>query len=58
MGAHGERVARAEELRPALERSLAAGRCAVIHVDVDRRAHQFAPNLATFKDMHQEPAGS
>jgi acetolactate synthase I/II/III large subunit len=55
MGAHGERVSRAADLRPALERSLASGRCAVVHVDVDRKAHKFAPNLATFKEMHQEP---
>ena len=57
MGANGERVSRADELRPAIARSLASGRCAVIHVDVDRKAHKFAPNLATFKDMHQEPGG-
>jgi acetolactate synthase-1/2/3 large subunit len=57
MGAHGERVSRASELRPALERSLASGRCAVIHVDVDPVAHKFAPNLVAFKEMHAEPAG-
>ncbi len=58
MGAHGERVATVAELRAALGRSLAAGRCAVIHVDVDRRAHKFAPNLASFKEMHAEPGGA
>ena len=58
LGAHGERVATVDELRAALGRSLAAGRCAVIHVDVDRRAHKFAPNLASFKEMHAEPGGS
>jgi acetolactate synthase-1/2/3 large subunit len=57
MGAHGERVRTAAELEPALERSLASGRCAVIHVDVDPVAHKFAPNLAVFKEMHAEPAG-
>lgn len=57
MGAHGERVATAEELRGALLRSVKVGRCAVIHVDVDRQAHKFAPNLASFKDMHAEPGG-
>jgi acetolactate synthase-1/2/3 large subunit len=57
MGAHGERVERAEDLAPAIERSLASGRCAVIHVDVDPIAHKFAPNLASFKEMHQEPQG-
>ena len=45
MGAHGERVASPDELRPALERCLASGRCAVVHVDVDPKAHKFAPNL-------------
>ncbi len=57
MGAHGERVASPGELRPALERSLASGRCAVVQVDVDPKAHKFAPNLVTFKEMHGEPAG-
>jgi acetolactate synthase-1/2/3 large subunit len=57
MGAHGERVSTAFELAPALERCLASGRCSVIHVDVDPVAHKFAPNLATFKEMHAEPAG-
>jgi acetolactate synthase-1/2/3 large subunit len=55
MGAHGERVADPAQLRPALERSLRAGRCAVIHVDVDPVKHLWAPNLKTFKDMHAEP---
>jgi acetolactate synthase-1/2/3 large subunit len=57
MGAHGERASSPEELRAALERSLASGRCSVIHVDVDRKAHKFAPNLAVFKAMHDEPPG-
>jgi acetolactate synthase-1/2/3 large subunit len=57
MGAHGERAARPEELRGALERCRNAGRCAVVHVDVDPKAHKFAPNLLTFKEMHAEPAG-
>ncbi len=57
MGAHGERVAAPDELQPAIERALASGRCAVIHIDVDRRAHKFAPNLIVFKEMHQEPQG-
>ncbi|HQZ33054.1 MAG TPA: thiamine pyrophosphate-binding protein [Ilumatobacteraceae bacterium] len=58
MGAHGERVATVDELHAALIRSRDCGRCAVIHVDVDRQAHKFAPNLASFKDMHAEPGGS
>jgi acetolactate synthase-1/2/3 large subunit len=55
MGAHGERVARAADLRPALERALASGRPAVIHVDVDPVAHLWAPGLDVFKAMHLEP---
>jgi acetolactate synthase-1/2/3 large subunit len=55
MGAHGERVSRASDLRPAIERSLASGRCAVIHVDVDPVAHMWAPGLDIFKAMHLEP---
>jgi acetolactate synthase-1/2/3 large subunit len=57
MGAHGERVADPAELGPALERSLAAGKCAVIHVDVDPVKHMWAPGLLHFKKMHEEPAG-
>jgi acetolactate synthase-1/2/3 large subunit len=55
MGAHGERVCRARDLRPAIERSLASARCAVIHVDVDPVAHMWAPGLDIFKAMHLEP---
>lgn len=58
MGAYGERVAHPAELEEALRRALSAGRCAVIHVDVDPTAHLFAPGLQTFKDMHQEPPGT
>ena len=57
MGAHGERVADPAALGPALERSLAAGKCAVIHVDVDPVKHMWAPGLLHFKKMHEEPAG-
>jgi acetolactate synthase-1/2/3 large subunit len=55
MGAHGERVSRAADLRGAIERSLASGRCSVIHVDVDPVAHMWAPGLDVFKAMHLEP---
>ena len=58
MGAHGERVSDPGELEPALRRCLASGRCAVVHVDVDPKAHLLAPGLQYFKDMHQEPAGA
>ncbi len=57
MGAHGERVSTPSDLEPALRRALDAGRCAVIHVDVDPVAHMWAPSLKHFKDMHQEPGG-
>ncbi|MBI2394455.1 MAG: thiamine pyrophosphate-binding protein [Deltaproteobacteria bacterium] len=55
MGAHGERVSDPRALRGAIERSIASGKCAVIHVDVDPVKHMWAPDLKTFKDMHQEP---
>ena len=55
MGAYGERVSDPGGLKEALERALASKRCAVVHVDVDRVKHMWAPNLKTFKDMHQEP---
>ncbi len=57
MGAHGERVADPAELQPAIERCLAAGKCSVIHVDVDPTKHMWAPGLIHFKAMHQEPKG-
>jgi acetolactate synthase-1/2/3 large subunit len=57
MGAHGERVSSPNELRGAIERSLASGKCSVIHVDVDPAKHMWAPGLLHFKKMHQEPGG-
>jgi len=57
MGAHGERAGDPASLREAILRARDAGRCAVIHVDVDPVKHMWAPNLKTFKDMHQEPRG-
>ncbi|HUV57243.1 MAG TPA: thiamine pyrophosphate-binding protein [Acidimicrobiales bacterium] len=57
MGAFGIRVSDAADLRSALEKARDCGRPAVVHVDVDPRAHKFAPSLLTFKEMHQEPAG-
>lgn len=55
MGAHGERVSRPDELAPALRRCLESGLPSVVHVDVDRVEHLWAPGLRTFKKMHQEP---
>lgn len=57
MGAHGERVSRPGELRPALERCRDASGPSVVHVDVDSGAHLWPPALRTFKAMHEEPAG-
>jgi acetolactate synthase-1/2/3 large subunit len=57
MGALGARVSRNEDLEPTLRRCLESGRVAVIHVDVDRVVHKFAPHLAEFKQMHLEPGG-
>ncbi|MBW2453886.1 MAG: thiamine pyrophosphate-binding protein [Deltaproteobacteria bacterium] len=57
MGAHGERVSSPDELEPAIQRCLDAGKAAVIHVDVDAEKHLWAPGLKYFKAMHQEPAG-
>jgi thiamine pyrophosphate-dependent acetolactate synthase large subunit-like protein len=51
-GAHGEYVERAEDLAPAVERALASGKPAVIHVEVDQMASSsFAgiPGFAEFR---------
>lgn len=57
MGAFGERVSGAAQLREALRRALDSGGPAVIHVDVDPVKHMWAPGLVHFKKMHEEPAG-
>jgi acetolactate synthase-1/2/3 large subunit len=57
MGAHGERVTDPDQLPAAIERSLASGTTAVIHVDVDPQKNLWAPGLLHFKKMHQEPGG-
>jgi acetolactate synthase-1/2/3 large subunit len=49
LGCHGERVERIEELEPALDRSLAAGRPAVIHVQVDRELNTKPPGWEQFR---------
>lgn len=58
MGAIGERVSRNEDLETAIRRCMESGRVCVIHVDVDRVAHKFAPHLAEFKQMHSEPGSA
>jgi acetolactate synthase-1/2/3 large subunit len=60
MGAKGLRVSASEALEPTLReaRSLVeAGHPVVVHADVDKVAHKFAPILLTFKEMHAEPSG-
>jgi acetolactate synthase-1/2/3 large subunit len=49
LGCHGERVARDEELVPALERALAAKRPAVVHVEVDRELNTKPPGYEQFR---------
>ncbi|MBZ0273620.1 thiamine pyrophosphate-binding protein [bacterium] len=56
-GAHGERAKTNADLIPALTRARDAGRCAVVHVEVDPVTHMWAPSLKDFKDMHAEPKG-
>lgn len=57
MGAHGEYVTKEEEIAPAVTAALSSGKPAVIHVEVDPVNHMWAPELATFKDLHLEPKG-
>ncbi len=57
MGAHGAHVTADDQLAPAITAALAVGGPAVIHVEVDPLNHLWAPELATFKDMHLEPKG-
>lgn len=57
MGAHGERVSDPKDLEGAIRRSLDAGKCAVIHVEVNPVKHMWAPSLMHFKKMHEEPKG-
>jgi acetolactate synthase-1/2/3 large subunit len=57
MGAFGARVQSPAALKEAIGNALQSGTAAVIHIDVDPVKHLWAPNLMTFKKMHQEPAG-
>lgn len=57
-GAYGEYVERAEDIAPAVERALASGKPALIHVVVDEVANStFAgiPGLAEFRTWYGEP---
>ncbi len=49
LGCHGERVDRIEDLTPALERALAAGKPAVLHVQVDRELNTRPPGWEQFR---------
>jgi acetolactate synthase-1/2/3 large subunit len=49
LGCHGERVEKIEELDPALDRAVAAGRPAVIHVEVDRELNTKPPGWEQFR---------
>jgi acetolactate synthase-1/2/3 large subunit len=55
MGATGYRVDNANDLDAALAKCAASPGCKVVHVDVDRTKHLWAPALQTFKKMHAEP---
>jgi acetolactate synthase I/II/III large subunit len=55
MGARGVRVDEPLALESAMREAVVSDRCTVIHVDVDPVRHMWAPGLATFKRMHQEP---
>lgn len=57
MGAAGFRASDPKELGVLLAKARGAGKCAVVHVDVDPVRHMWVPGLQDFKDMHQEPAG-
>ena len=56
-GAHGEYVTRAEDIAPAVQRALASGKPAVVHVDVDPDVlSNFAelPGFAEFRTWYGE----
>jgi thiamine pyrophosphate-dependent acetolactate synthase large subunit-like protein len=50
-GAHGEYVERAEDLAPAVERALASGKPAVIHVEVDQMASSSFDGIPGFAEF-------
>ncbi|MDE2404256.1 MAG: thiamine pyrophosphate-binding protein [Sphingomonadales bacterium] len=50
-GAHGEYVERAEDLAPAVQRALASGKPAVIHVEVDQMASSSFEGIPGFKEF-------
>ncbi|MET1754325.1 thiamine pyrophosphate-binding protein [Novosphingobium sp. RD2P27] len=50
-GAHGEYVTKLEEIAPAIERALASGKPAVIHVEVDREANSTFKGIPGFLEF-------
>lgn len=53
--AHGEYVERNEEIAPAIERALASGKPAVVHVPIDPVAHAMdAPNYGEYKSWYTD----
>jgi acetolactate synthase-1/2/3 large subunit len=50
-GAHGEYVDRAEDIAPAVERALASGKPAVIHVEVDKAANSTFAGIPGFLEF-------
>ena len=54
-GCHGEYVEKQEEIGPAIKRSYASGRTAVVHVCIDPKANSEAmPNYAEFRTWYAE----
>lgn len=55
LGCHGEYVEREEDIAPAVERALASGKPAVIHVPIDPEANATeSPNYEEFKSWYQD----
>ena len=52
-GAHGEYVDRAEDIAPAVQRALASGKPAVIHVEVDRAANSSFAGIPGFLEFRK-----
>jgi acetolactate synthase I/II/III large subunit len=50
-GAHGEYVDRAEDIGPAVERAIASGKPAVIHVEVDQAANSTFAGIPGFLEF-------
>jgi acetolactate synthase-1/2/3 large subunit len=49
LGCHAERVDKIDELAPALDRAIAAGKPSVIHVQVDRDLNTKPPGWEQFR---------